>query len=398
MRKRNFQLFYMMFFFVVFFSVTAGVAQAEIGVTDNEIIVGGTMDLSGPIAFYGNTMKDGAALYFRYINDQGGIYGRKIKWLVEDDGYQSPRAALAAKKLITKDNVFCLHMCLGSAGVEAMYPLLVQYKVPLFIAGTSDDALAIPPRKYIFLRDTGYLYQGILAVQYIVKDMKETNPKMAILYQDDKVGAQYRDGVRKGCQKFGVKNLLEVSYKKGTVDFSSQVSILKSSGITHVVMFTNVREPALIFKEAQRIQYKAVYFAANQSVYPKILELAGDSVDYTNGFYGMSLLGDENSAGFKLYWDIVKKYQVKNAGDHLHIGAFAAAMALCEVAKRAGKNLTREGFIKAAETLRDYNAGPGLTVPMTFTSERRDGGRTGKMCKATGGKWVPITGWLQLYE
>ena len=86
----------------------AGYVFAEVGVTDSEIKIGGILDLSGPIAFMGKAVSDGSKLYFQYINDQGGIHGRKINYLVEDDGYQAPRAVQAAKKLTTRDNVFCI--------------------------------------------------------------------------------------------------------------------------------------------------------------------------------------------------------------------------------------------------------------------------------------------------
>jgi len=380
-----------------FFLISGGMAKAEDGVTKDEIRIGTTLDLSGPIAFMGIGVRDGAMMYFKYINDKGGIHGRKIKLLAEDDGFQSPRTVQAAKKLVTKDKIFCMTMSLGSANVFAMLPFLEENKIPLLPAGTANEALAVPPRKYVFLTDTGYTIQGILAVKYMMTTLKAKNPKVAVIYQEDVTGQQWLGGVKAGCDKYGIKDVMEVSFKRGAIDFGSQISKCKQAGITHIFTHTNVREPAAIMKEAQRIQYKAVYITNNASQGPKVLELAGDSVDYTNGYYAMGIINDfntENTKGYTLYKQECQKANLPKAEieNTMRIWAFQAAMTLCEVLQRAGKDLTREGFIKAAETMNHYDN--GIEVPTTWTHDRRDGGRSVKIYKAEKGVWIPKTGWI----
>ena len=379
-----------------FFLISGGIAKAEDGVTDNEILIGSTMDLSGPVAFMGQAFRDGALLYFKHINDQGGIHGRKIKFLVEDDGFQSPRTVLAAKKLITKDKVFCMSMNLGAGGILAIMPLLEEYKVPLLPAGTSNEQLTIPPRKYIFLADTSFRYQGIVAVKYTKETLKALNPKVAIVYQDDVSGSQWLAGIKEGYTKYyGIKDVLELSYKRGAMDFSSQIAKCKQAGVTHVYMHTNIREPAALLKEAQRVQYKAVFFANASSNFKQVVQLAGDAVDYTNGLYMSSYSRDihqEDTPGFKLYRELVKKYNMGSLDNQGNQWAFSASIILCEVLQRAGKNLTREGFIKAAETMTDYDN--GMTVPVTWRSDKRGGGDAVRIFIAENGNWVPKTGWI----
>lgn len=374
----------------VFFFTSEIIVNAEVrGVTDTEIIIGSTMDQSGPVAFLGSTMKDAVATYFKYVNDKGGIHGRKIKFLVEDDGYQSPRAVLAARKLITKDNVFCMFQNIGAAAIEAMYPLLEQYKVPLFMIGANDSTLVIPPRKYLFLTSPTLVLQGIMSVKFAVENLQGGNMKPAIIFQDDAPGHQYRDGLRKGFEKYGIKNWPELSYKRGTVDFSSQISVCKQKGITHVFFFASVREPAAMLKEAQRLDYKAYYITSTSSSWNKVLELAGDSVDFTNGFYAMNTIGDPNNKIFEPYREFARKYNLKNPNEILVQGSVASAMIMEEILQRAGRNLTVESAIKAAETLKDYEV--GLGAPVTFTPDRRDGGRAVMITKAVKGKWVLLT-------
>ena len=282
---------------------------------------------------------------------------------------------------------------LGAASTEAMYPLLVEHNVPMFIPATQNDLLTTPPRKLLFLRDTGYTIQAAISVRYLVETMGVKNPKPAIIYQEDITGVQYRNGVKKAFAKYGITDIPEFSYKRGAIDFGSQMAKCKELGITHVFCYTVVREPAMILKEAERIQYKATYFTSNASVYPKTLELAGSAVDYSNGYYGIGLMGDLDSPGEKLLQECIKKYGISPKADpELHRMAFAAMMTLHEVLNRAGKNLTREGFIKAAETLTNYDT--GLCVPVTWRPDRRDGGRSGRLYKAEKGRWVRLTGWI----
>lgn len=372
-------------------------AWAEEGVTDTEIRIGSTGDLSGPIAFMGVSVRDGLNLYFKYINDQGGIHGRKIKLLVEDDGFQSPRAVQGAKKLITRDGILFMTSNLGSAACNAMYPLLEQYKVPMIPAGTANEALAIPPRKYLFLIDTGYTIQGILGVQYIIESLGVKNMKPACIYQEDITGNQWLGGVKKGCERYGIKDILELPFKRGAVDFSAQIAKCKEAGVTHIFTHTNVREPAAMMKEAQRIQYRATYITDNASIGPKILELIGDTINSTNGYYGTGIINDvytEDTKGYRLFKKLSKKYGMCSIDNTMHLWAFNTGMLVCDVLERAGKNLTRESLMKACEETQNYDN--GIHCPITWSPDRRDGGRSVKIYKVVNGKWAPQTGWITI--
>ena len=378
-----------------FFLVGGGIAQAEHGVTKDEIIIGSTLDLSGPIAFVGQSFKDGVGLYFKYVNDKGGIHGRKIKFLAEDDGFQSPRTVQAAKKLITKDDIFCMTVNLGSSNISAIIPLLEEHKVPLLPVGTSNEALAIPPRKYIFVTDTGYGLMSRIGLRYMMETLKAQNPKVAVIYQDDLPGQEWLAGVKTGSAKYGITDILELPFKRGSVDFSSQIAKCKQAGITHIFHHSGLREPAMMMKEAQRIQYKAVYITNPASGAPKVLELAGDAVDYTNGFYCMASLvvpAFHKSKNIELYKELIKKYNIGSVENSLNLYAFQMAITLCEVLERSGKDLTREGFIKAAETMKNYDN--GITAPFTWGPNRREGGQSIMVYQAEKGVWTPRTGWI----
>lgn len=369
------------------------VGWAEVGVSKKEIKIGGIVDLSGPIAFMGKGVSDGAKLYFKYINDKGGIYGRKITYILEDDGYQSPRSVQACKKLVTKDKVFCIFMVLGSAQSNAMYPFLESRGIPLIIPATQNRDMGVPPRKYLFLADTHYTAQGKLAVEYIVEDMGIKNPKIACIYQDDTPGHDWRRGVRIGCKHYGLKPL-ELPYKRGTVDFSSQVAKCKDAGITHILMWTLIREPAIIMKEAQRLQYKATYITSTASAAKKIIDLAGDAVDYSNGFYATGIARNplvETNERIEEFKRNIKKYELCDIENFYNEYGYQAAVTLVEGLKRAGKKLTREGLIKALETFKNFDN--GILAPITWGPDKRAGGNAIMMNKAEKGNWFPISDW-----
>lgn len=373
--------------------VFIGVGWAEVGVSKKEIKIGGIVDLSGPIAFMGKGVSDGAKLYFKYINDEGGIYGRKITYILEDDGYQSPRAVQACKKLVVRDKVFCIFMVLGSAQSNAMYPFLESKGIPLLLPATQNRDMGVPPRKYLFLADTTYTSQGKLAVEYIVDDMGIKDPKIACIYQDDTPGHDWRNGARIGCKYYDL-DLLELPYKRGTVDFSPQVAKCKNAGITHILMWTLIREPAIIMKEAQRLQYKAAYFTSTASMAKKIIDLAGDAVDYSNGFYGTGIAINpviETNERIEEFKSNIKKYELCAIENFYNEYGYQAAVTLVEGLKRAGKNLTREGMIKALETFKDFDN--GMLAPITWGPDKRAGGNAIMMGKAKEGNWVPISDW-----
>lgn len=394
MKKITVKMLLLITFLSVLLIGVGGIAVAEDGVTDHEILVGSTMDLSGPLAFMGQNWKIGADLYFKYINDNGGVHGRKIRFIVEDDGFQAPRTVQAIKKLITKDKIFCTSMNLGAASMLAIAPLLEQYKVPMFPASTGNILLSNPPRKYIFLSETNYVLMGRLAVKYLLENMKVKNPKVAILYQEDAAGKEWLQGVQEGCQIKKLPTPLELSYKRGATDFSSQIAKCKQGGITHIFMHGNIREPAMIMKEAQRIQYKATYIGNPPQADNRTVELCGDALPYSNGYYFFSnfRFAPNDSDLYKKMEVAVKKYGGASLDNRSHQWGFSSAQLLCEVLKRSGKDLTREGFVKAAESLKKYDN--GMQCPITFAPGRRDGGQAANVYQAKNGAWVSISGWI----
>jgi len=353
--------------------LTPPVPAAEPGVTDKEIKVGGVVDLSGPIAFMGKGVSGGAATYFKYINDQGGVHGRKISYLVEDDSYSPPKAVAAAKKLIDRDNVFCMFMVLGSAQSLAMYPLLEKAGVPLVQPATQNSHIADPPKKFLFLADPNYVTQAKLGVEYALNELAMKSPKVGMIYQDDEPGHAYRDGVKLTCKHYNLDLVADVPYKRGTVDFSSHVAKLKEAGADLVMMWTLVREPAGILKEAAKVAYKPVWVTATPSTDNMVLKLSGDDAFSGKGFYGTMILHDF-TPGYPPAAEMMKiwpKYNGDTPPGFYDWYGWGCAKILVEGLNRAGKEPTREGLIKALDTFTDFET--GVFGPITWRPDKRYG-------------------------
>ena len=373
-------------------------AMAETGVTDKEIKFGAILDLSGPIAFMGKGELDGIKAYFKYINDQGGIHGRKLTVVAEDDTYSSPKAVAAAKKLIERDKIFALAIVLGSAQSLAMYPILERAGVSLLCASTNNSRIANPPKKYMFMTMADYIDQAKIMTKYALGGLKMKKPKMAVLYQDDEPGQDWRNGSRIAAKHYGLEIVAEVPFKRGSVDFSAHVAKLKQSEAELVMFWGLVREPAAVFKEAQKVQYKAVWMNHNASSDPVILKLAGEPTFYQNGVYAAGVLAypfpdNPAVAEFLKGWS---DYSKKPWSFYNYFG-WASSAVFVEALKRAGRDLTREGLMKGLETFREFKT---LFGPLTFKPDMRSGAKyiyiLGPV-KRPGGltSWFPISTWMK---
>jgi len=142
------------------------------GITDEEILIGNIQDLSGPIKELGFLIPAGSQLYFDYVNEKGGVHGRKIRMVTEDHQYNPQKAIVAAKKLIEKDQVFCLYNVIGTSTAEAIRPILEETGVPLIAPATNSSSMSDmtrPAAKYIFHTDAGYDLQTRVLIDYILK-------------------------------------------------------------------------------------------------------------------------------------------------------------------------------------------------------------------------------------
>jgi len=346
------------------------------GVTDDRILVGMTNDLTGPLAFIGQQSSAGARLYLQHINEQGGVHGRRIELLVEDDGYQPARTVAAFRKLLDRDRVFCFVGNMGSSTTMATLPLVERERVPVVMPLNYNSRMSTPHKRYIFALDPNYPIQSWIMVKYIAEVEKKQgeaeSPRLAVIYQDDDYGRDGLQGLRAAAAHYNMPIVSEESYKRGAVDFGSQVLNMKQTNPTHVILWTVYREGAAVMREARQTNWQPQFVGSAPAADDKIVELAGEAAD---GYLALGIIdfwsAEEN---FVQYRDLLAKKVPGQSPRAVHAGGFGVTQVLVEGLRRAGRNLTREKLVEALETLKEWDG--SLLPPVTYGPGQHGGQNT----------------------
>ena len=361
------------------------------GVTDTEILVGNIQDLSGPIKELGLLLPAGTNMYLDYINAQGGVHGRQIKMLIEDHGYNPQKAVVAAKKLIEKDQVFCLYNVIGTSPAEALRPILEESGVPLIAPATNSSSMSDMSRqaaRYIFHTDAGYDLQTRVLIDYILENNPEA--KIGFAYQDDDYGANALQGCAEAESNHSI-SVQKEAFQRGATDFVGQTMNFMKGGCTDVIIGGIVREPVTIMKTAQAMNYKPNFYGLMPTVDPRVGLLAGEVGE---GFIAPyhAYYPDSDESGPTLYRELCDKNNVpaKMRGIYHYYG-FATAHVLVEGLRRAGKFPTRERLIKGLETLNNWES--GVFPPITYSRNDHTGVESLYLLQLQGGKQIAITDW-----
>jgi branched-chain amino acid transport system substrate-binding protein len=379
--------------------LSAGFAYAETGVTQDTIKVGVISDLTGPAAIGGIGMADGITSFFNELNEKGGIHGRKVHAIVEDCAYSPAKAATAAKKLMTNDQIFAFVSSWGTAPTTALFPIAEKEKIPIAPACSLSTSMYDPLKKYVFAVGTNYVDQSILIVEYILNDLKAKNPKIALFCQDDDWGQDHKNGLEVARKKYNLPPIALESYKYDAVDFSSQVINLMRQKPDFVILASAIKSGAMFLKEAYKLQWKTTFIGSNTLGLLATLQLAGE---YGQGLLVLNIFAmpDEDIPGMKRLVAASEKYfgnKWKPVSEKIHpyyVYGWLNAMVFAEGAKRAGKDLTREGLVKAMEAIQNFDP-EGLMGPISFSSTSHGTPGFARMTKGDveKRKFIPLTGW-----
>lgn len=372
--------------------VGVGAAESVPGVTETSIRIGGPMLITGPIAVLGTAAADGLNVYWKWINDQGGVHGRKVECSVEDDGYDPTRAVAVAKKLIDRDKIFGFLTTSGTPQTLQLMPILEQEKIPALsgIVPSFPGMMKNLPTMFTF--GMPYGDQMILAIDYIVNDLKKPNATIAILYQDDAYGKEVKRGMDLALKKYGLKLVGEETYKRGALDFSTQALNLKKANPDFIILATVIRETPAFIKEADKLGWEPICFGTSAICDEKIFELLGEKA---KNLYVVNYIvrAWEDVPGMKQVREVFSKYRpdIKDL-QHYHILGYLNSQIFHEALKRAGKDLTREKWIKGMESMVNYDTS-GLTGIVSFGPEHHSAKCPGRIFKADVAKnrWVPAT-------
>ena len=361
----------------------------EPGVSATTIKIGSSMMLTGPAAFWGQGSDKGARAYFKHVNDQGGIDGRKIEFINTDNQYKPVVAVAAVKKLIEKDEVFVLMGLQSAACILAAEKVFGEAGVPLIAPITTGQAMVNPPRKYLFVVFTQYKDQGKVLVDYLAADSKWKNIKIAAIYQDDDFGKDGLDGVEEQVKKYaGMKVVAKEPFARGAKEFSSQVLKCKQSGADGLFISCSVAESAMIMKEAEKIAWKPLFMVLSGAADDKLVELAGPVSEGLIAVTNVVIPTEKENPVVKRTTEIIHKAHTDQAINVPAVDGVAVAMVTVEAFKRAGTNLTRAKTIEALEGMKNFET--GIIPPVSFGPDRRQGCTDAFVYKVQSGKFIFI--------
>ena len=363
------------------------------GVTDTEVLIGNVQDLSGPLKELGAIIPSGSNMYFQYINDQGGVHGRSIKMLIEDHQYNPQKAVAATKKLVEKDQVFCLFQILGTSPCEAIRPILAETGTPLIAPATNSGTMSDLSREagdLIFHTDTGYDRQGEILVDYILN--QNSDAKIGIVYQDDDYGENVLEGIARAEAEHEI-TVQKESYQRGAIDFKGQTMNLLKGGCTDVIIAGIVREPVTVMKTAEAMNYKPNFFGTGPTVDARVGKLAGSAGEGFTATYWANMWNSD-APGPILYRELCEKYDIPEPYIGLyHYYGFATAQLLVEGLERAGRNPTRKSLVRGLETFKNWDV--GSFPPITYNRNDHAGVDKVQLVQMQNGEQVVITDWLE---
>jgi ABC-type branched-subunit amino acid transport system substrate-binding protein len=361
----------------------AGAAQAETGITPDEIKIGMVNALSGPAAGLGLGIKKGSGVFFAKVNATGGIHGRKIHLISEDDGYEPTKAAAATEKLIKQDQVFALFGFVGTPTTKAVLPILARNEIMLFAPFTGADFLRTPVDRQIFNVRASYDEEAEMHVTHLTRNLGLT--RIGVFIQGDAFGLAGNDSIKRALKKHGLTPVAEGRYQRNSDNIDGALASLQAGKPQAVIMVGTYAACAAFVKKARSSDFApemaSLSFVGTQD-FINAAGIDGDKVLITQ------VMPSPHDASIPL----VKQYQadMRSAGftsfDYTTLEGYVNAAVFTEALKAAGAQPTRKGLAQALEKL-NFNLG-GLAV--AFSASDHQGIKQVYLTQVRKGRAVPV--------
>ena len=363
-------------------------ASAETrGVTKTEIVLGMHTDLSGVAATYGVSSSNAVKMRFEEINEAGGINGRKIQLITEDQGYQVPKAVQACSKLINRDNVFAFVAPLGTPMNNACFKDQLAAGVPNLFPLSAARSMYEPFDRLKFYGAASYVDQMRSAVNYFIKE--KGKKAVCVMYQDTDFGKEIVVGAEMQAKLLGIKIVEMAAHKPTDQDFTASITKLQGAGCDLILMGTIVRDSIVPYVTARKMGWTNVDFVGSAAVY----DLVVGAAQGMDGFYGMGLTEMPYAdSAIQTVRAFVAAYKAKYNVDP-NIGAvygYVAADLTVTGLKNAGPDLTLDSFVKGLESIQKYKDifnGPEVN----FGANIRQGANSSFLAMVKDGRWTRLT-------
>lgn len=339
------------------------------GASDTEIKIGNIMPYSGPASAYAAIGKAEEA-YFNKVNAEGGVNGRKIKFISYDDAYSPPKTVEQARKLVESDNVLLIFGSLGTSTNGAIRKYMNEKKVPqLFVA--SGASKWNDPKRYPWTMgwQPSYASEAKIYAKYIMKEKPDA--KIGVLYQNDDFGKDYLNGLKDGLGAKASMIVMEESYDTSEPAIDEHVVMLKAAGADVFISIATPKFAAQAIKKVAEINWHPMHIISNVSTsVGGVIEPAGFEI--SQGILSASYIKDGSDPqwnadeGMKKFYNFIAQYNPKaNKLDAGVVFGYAAAQTMTKVLQMCGDNLTRDNIMKQAASLKDFEPDtllPGIKI------------------------------------
>jgi len=347
----------------------ASSAQNEVGVTQNEIKLASCSALDGPARVLGIETVSGATAYLNYINDQGGVNGRKVQLLAFDDGYDPTRADACFNRL-KKERVFAAGFFVGTPTAAKYVPLAQQDKLPVVGLFTGAQLLYEPLKHYIVNVRASYYDETHEQVRNLWEAIGAH--KIAVIYQDDAFGKTVLEGVKLALTKYRSAPVATGTFAHGSLDIEKGLDDVQAAHPEAVVLVGPYSPVAAIVKRAHAKGWHPIFLTVSFVGTEQFIKEAGPDAEGTIITQVVPPPDRVDLPTVQLYRDQLTKYFPQSKPTFVSLEGFLDAMVFVEGLKRAGKNLTREKFIEGIESMHntDLGLGPKLRTNYSATSHK----------------------------
>ncbi len=343
------------------------------GVLENEILLGSSLALEGHASYLGTQTLRGFMCYLKHINETGGIHDRKIRVITYDDSYDPPKCLANTQRLIIEDKVFALFSYVGTPTTVKILPLVEEAKIPLLGMFTGANALREPLNRYVINVRASYYQETEAAISHLVRDLGMT--KIAAFYQYDAYGFDGLTGMELALKKYNLAPVSRGTYIRGTLEVEEGLGKIMASGAEAVVMI-GTYEPCAKFVRLARAQgFNPVFYtvsfvgaeelARRLASFSDITLMMSQVVPPPEGPDSSELLGSASE-----YLSLLKRYFPDDKPNFVGLEGYVNARVLVEGLQRAGRDLTRESFIEAIESIRDFPLLPYNTLSFSPTDHQ----------------------------
>jgi branched-chain amino acid transport system substrate-binding protein len=346
-------------------------------VSAREVLIGGTVPLSGEAAAFGS-VGPGAKAYFDHVNARGGVNGRRIRYVFYDDAYNPAQTVQLTRRLVEQDRVFALFNVVGTANNLAIRDYTNAGGVPQLFSGDGSEALAAPGRyRWTMGFLQSYRGEGTVYGRDLVK--RKPGARVAVLLENTELGRDMTRGLSRAVAGKGPRVVASESYEYVTADVSGQIARLEASGADTLMLFATPKFVIQALVAANKLGWRPQVYIASVSIEPTIMQIARlNAPALTNGARSVAFVKNPNDPlwakdpALALYRSVMKRYLPGGkASDVYHWYGMTVAWSMVDALERAGRNLTRAGLLKAAQTI-DTRSNPFLLPGIRLRTSTRD--------------------------